>query len=72
MKVWIHPEAGELMISWHVFACVRLDEKNPYTIGPGIEMNVYQYVGEACENSHGMTCVMPDTFLNNFEYLGEL
>ncbi len=65
MRVWIFPPTGELMISWQCYANVEI------SIDP-VVANYFQYIGEACENKNGVTCIFGPDYLDNFEYVGEL
>lgn len=72
MKVWYHPQTGNFMINWQVYACVEIQD-NQYQYGiHGVKLSYYQYVGEACENKNGITCIFNQEYLDNFEYIGEL
>jgi hypothetical protein len=53
------------MISWQCYANVEI------SIDP-VVANYFQYIGEACENKNGVTCIFGPDYLDNFEYVGEL
>lgn len=65
MRVWVHRKTGEIMISFQVYA--MWSEVREHVI---LECPVY--VGEACENKHGMTVIMSNKIYEEFELIGEL
>lgn len=68
IKIWLHIETMSLVLSWQVYACVELDTGD---LGHSqVQASAYQYVGEAIENEIGMTCIFPENYLENFEFIG--
>lgn len=65
MKVWIHKETFQLMITWQCYAMWSEYREN-------ISLQCPVYVGEACENGNGVTCIFSTEIYKDFDYVGAL
>lgn len=63
----MHKKSGKFVIVFSVYAGQEIKSIESF------ELTAYVYVGEAIENSHGVTCIFPDSWnsQNEFEYIGE-
>lgn len=71
IKVWIHPESGDLCLSYQVYVCLAVNNEE-HKLPLHITVQAYQYLGEAIENKNGVTCIFHESYLKHFEYVGDL
>lgn len=66
MTIWIHKKTGQIALSFPVFARVRENLVDAFTI------ESFQYVGDALENEHGYIFIFSPSWRKHFEFVGEL